>query len=103
MAEVMLVLLGHSLLALGLAWYYFQRYSMKRPPIGVLNLWDMAAMMVGIVLIPYLYLFVPKGVLTGLLALVTLSIVFFVFEALLSGRWLKWVIVLGVAVANLAM
>jgi hypothetical protein len=106
MAQVMLIILLHSFLAIGLAWHFFRHYSMKRPPIGVLNLWDVTAMMGGIVLIPYLYLFVPTWLLTGLLALVTLSIVFFVFEAILSAqmnrRWLMWTLVLGVALANLA-
>jgi hypothetical protein len=101
MAQVMLIILAHSLLAIGLAWRYFRSYSMKRPPIGHLNLWDVAAMMGGILLIPYLYLFVPRWVLTALLALVTVSIVFFVVEAILSRRWLLWTLVLTVAVSNL--
>jgi hypothetical protein len=50
------VVLIHVLLAILLSWAYFKRYQLKRPPVGVLNLVDVAVMLAGVVAVPYLYL-----------------------------------------------
>ncbi len=103
MTTVFLVILVHSLLAMLLGWFYFRRYPIKRPPIGVFNLWDVAVMMGGILLIPYLYLALPTWLVAGLLGLASLSVIYFCFEPILSRRWLIWILLLGLGIGNVAM
>lgn len=97
MLNAIIVIFLFILLALGLSWLYFQRYRMKRPPIGVFNLWDVAFMMVGILLIPYLYLLLPGWAVTLLLGLGAVGILFFMFEPLFVRRWMGWLLVLLLA------
>ena len=59
MMIALVVILCHIAAALLLSWVYFRRYTVSRPPIGVFNLWDIAVMIGGIVLVPYLYLVLP--------------------------------------------
>lgn len=79
-----------SLLAVGGAWYYFRRFAVKRPPIGVFNLADVGLLMCSILLIPFLYLFLPIWLLSGLLALGALGVLIIVFEPVLKTRQLVW-------------
>jgi hypothetical protein len=102
MVLVFLVILIHTLAAMLLGWFYFRRYRMNRPPIGVFNLWDVALMMGGILLVPYLYLALPTWVVAGLLGLTALSVSYFCLEPVLSRRWLVWLLVGTLVVANVA-
>jgi hypothetical protein len=79
-----------------LGWLYFRRYAIQRPPIGVFNLWDVAFMLTGIVVVPYLYLWLPLWFVTGLLGLGALSILYFLLEPALHTRLLIWPIIGGV-------
>jgi hypothetical protein len=97
MLNAIVVIFLFILLALGLSWLYFRRYRMKRPPIGVFNLWDVAVMIGGILLIPYLYLALPGWAVTLLLGLAAVSILVFTFEPVFPGRWLHWLFVLLLA------
>lgn len=93
-----LVIFLFSLLALILSWFYFRRYRMTRPPLGVFNLWDVAFTMAAILLIPYLYLLLPRWLVTGLLALGVLGILYVVFEPMgRSGRvaWLPTLLIIS--------
>ncbi len=76
------------------SWGYFQRYAMKRPPIGVFNLWDVTFMLGAIVVVPLLYLVLPTWMVAGLLGLAALSILYMTFEPLLRRRTLIWLIAL---------
>jgi hypothetical protein len=80
---VLLLLTASAMLA---SWLYFRRWLMPRPPIGILNRWDVALMLVGIVLIPYLYLHLPYGAVLGLLGLGAASLIYFLLEPLLRRR-----------------
>jgi hypothetical protein len=102
MVLVFLVILGHSLAAMLLGWFYFRRYRINRPPIGVFNLWDIALMMGGILLVPYLYLALPIWVVAGLLGLTAMSVSYFCLEPVLSQRRLVWLLVGTLAGANVA-
>lgn len=102
MVLVFLVILIHTLAAMLLGWFYFRRYRINRPPIGVFNLWDVALMMGGILLVPYLYLALPTWVIAGLLGLTALSVSYFCLESVLSQRWLVWLLVGTLAVVNVA-
>jgi hypothetical protein len=97
MREATVLILCHVIAALLLSWAYFRHFQMTRPPVGVLNLRDVAIMIGGIVLVPYLYLALSRWVVAGLLALGMLSAVYFVFEAVFRFRWAVWLITLALA------
>ena len=64
---------------------------MARPPIGVFNLKDIAFMLCCIILVSFLYLMLPLWLVAGLLALLTLSILYITLEPLLRVLWIIWV------------
>jgi hypothetical protein len=101
MTVALVVILCHIAAALLLSWAYFRRYAVTRPPIGVFNLWDIAVMIGGIVLVPYLYLILPIWLVTGLLALGILSVLYFVWEPILRARWAIWLVTLGFGAADI--
>lgn len=101
MTHALAVILAHAAAALSLAWLYQGRYSMKPPPIGVINLWDIAFMMVSIVIIPYLYLLLPLWAVAGLLAFETAGVIYLLGEPVLRARALLWLIGLGAAAADI--
>jgi hypothetical protein len=76
--------------AMVLSWAYFSRYAVARPPIGVINSWDIALMIGGIILVPYLYLALPGWAVTGLLVLGAWSALYLMFEPVLRRRCLIW-------------
>lgn len=96
-----LVLL-HVLLALLLSWYYFRRYQMIRPPLGVFSLGDVAFMLGSIVLIPYLYLSIPPWIVATLLLVSASSLLYFVFEPVLRVHWAIWAVTLSLVLADLS-
>ncbi|HEU5101372.1 MAG TPA: hypothetical protein VFU22_20255 [Roseiflexaceae bacterium] len=95
MTVALLVILSHTTAAILLGWGYFRRYAVSRPPIGVFNLWDIAVMMAGIILVPYLYLLLPIWLVAGLLVLGILSVLYFAWEPVLRARWAIWLLALG--------
>jgi hypothetical protein len=88
---------------IGLGWLYFRRWRVTRPPIGVFNLADVLVMLGGIVLIPLLYLALPRRLLTGLLALGALSALYFALEPILRSRALLWSVVVLAAAGEWAV
>jgi hypothetical protein len=100
MTLAILVVFAHTTAAMLLGWLYFRRYAIQRPPIGVFNLRDVAFMLTGIVVVPYLYLWLPLWFAAGLLGLGALSILYFVLEPVIPVRPLIWLIVGGVLAAE---
>jgi hypothetical protein len=96
-----LVVFGHAFFALVLSWVYFQRYQVRRPALGVLDLGDVGFMLVGIVLVPLLYVWLPVGVVAALLGLGTLSLVSFTLEPVLRRGWLIWIAIVALLTADL--
>jgi hypothetical protein len=76
--------------AVALSWLYFRRFQVTRPPIGTFNLTDIAFMIGGIILVPYLYLLLPIWLVAGLLVLGVLSVLYFLWEPVLRVRALVW-------------
>jgi hypothetical protein len=97
-----LIIFVHAGAAALLGWFYFQRYTIQRPPVGVFNLGDVAFMLGGIVLIPYLYLLLPRWFAAGLLGLGGLGVLYIMLEPVLRARWLIWPLVSLVLVTDVS-
>src|SRR5262245_42477308 len=89
-----LVVLGFAATTSLSSWAYFRRYQLTRPPIGVFNLWDIAVMIGGIILVPYLYLVFPLWLVASLLAFSMLSVLYVLWEPILRAHWAIWLVVL---------
>jgi hypothetical protein len=103
MTVALVVILCHIAVALLLSWAYFRRYALSRPPIGVFNLWDIAVMIGGIVLVPYLYLILPIWLVVSLLALGMLSVPYITWEPILRARWAVWLMTLVLLAADIGV
>src|SRR5438132_13261866 len=90
----------HAAVTMLLGWLYFRRYALARPPIGVINLWDVAIMVGGIILVPYLYLIAPRWLVAVLLAGTLLNILYFTLEPILGVRWRIWLTTLVLVSAD---
>ncbi|HET9909511.1 MAG TPA: hypothetical protein VFQ23_22885 [Anaerolineales bacterium] len=96
------VVLAYVAAAAILSWLYFRRYVMTRPPIGVFNLGDIAVMIGAIILVPFLYLLVPIWILASLLALASISILYFTWEPVFRSVWSIWLVTILLAGSDLA-
>src|SRR6266542_5447687 len=96
-------MLGHAAATSGLAWLYFRRYRLARPPIGVFSLGDVAILLVCVVLVPLLYLALPVVLVAGLLALGALNAIYLATEPILRPRWLAWAVVLALGGAEVGL
>jgi hypothetical protein len=93
----------HVLLGLLMSWVYFRRYQMVRLPLGVLTLGDVAFMMGGIVLVPYLYLSLPHWLVVGLLLMGAASGIYFTVEPIVRNRWVIWLITFILVMTDLGV
>ncbi len=93
MITAVTVILGAVLVALLGSWAYFTRWQVSRPPVGVFNGRDIALMIGGILLIPYLYLLLPVPVVGALLALGTASVLYALVEPVVPSKALRWAII----------
>ncbi len=103
MTLALLVVLGLVAGAVVLSSAYFRRYTMTRPPLGVFSLTDIAIMLISIILVPFLYLALPHGLVVGLLTVATLSTLYFLWEPVLRVPWRIWVSVLALTVADIVL
>lgn len=69
---------------------YFRKYRIDRPPVGVLNLSDLLAMMVGIVFVPFLYLILPVWIVAGLLGLSALNLLYTAWQPIVRSPLVIW-------------
>jgi hypothetical protein len=83
----MIVVFALSVMTVLLGSFYFQKFSVKRPPIGVFNLADLVVMMVMIILLPYLYIWLPSWVAAGIWVVEILAILYITFEPVMRARW----------------
>jgi len=101
MVQASFVILAHIAAAMLLAWLYFRRYAMSRIPIGVFNLADIAIMIGAVILVPFLYLLLPLWIVAGLLALASVSLLYFTWEPVLRSVWAVWLVTILLAGADL--
>ncbi len=97
-----LVMLAFAIGAITLSWLYFRRYQVNRPPIGVINLYDIGLMIGGIIVMPYLYLWISPWLVVGLLALGALSLLSLGLEPLVRSAWMGWAVSLALIGSDIA-
>lgn len=101
MLQALTIIFGCVFLILLLSWLCFQRYRLNRPAIGVMNLLDVAFMLVVIVLIPVLYIYLPAGVMIVTLTIAAASGLYMLLEVVLPNRVLTWLAMLVLIAADL--
>ena len=95
------IVLFHVVAAIIFSWLYFRRYAMTRPPIGVFNLVDIIVMMGMVILVPFLYLWLPIWIVASLLTLASFSILYFAWEPVLRSVWAIWLVTILLVVGDL--
>lgn len=81
-------------LAMLLSVAYFRRFRMPQPPLGVMNLSDVALALVCIVMVPYLHVLAPGWASTLFLALVMGGLFNLGLEPMVPRRERRWLLVL---------
>jgi hypothetical protein len=81
---------------------YARRVRMDRPPIGVVNLRDIAVMSVVVVVLPPLYLHIPAFLIVVVLALVAAGVAYSVCTPVLGGRS-GGALAVGLVLADIAL
>lgn len=82
------------------AWTYSRQWALNRPPLGTVNLGDVGFTLGCIVALPFLYLWLPGWAAGGLLAITTLSAIWFVVEPLTSSSLARWGVAGGLVAAD---
>ncbi len=96
------LLFGSCAAGILLGWVYFRRWRISRPAIGVVNRFDIFFLLVGIILITFLYTLLPAPVTAVLLALGITSVLYSVWEPMFPSRALTWLATFGLVVLDLA-
>lgn len=78
--------------AVGLAWSFFRRYRLNRPPLGAFNRTDVMIMMVALVTVPYVYLVLPAWVAATFLGLGVVSVTSAALQPVIPARAVRWAI-----------
>jgi hypothetical protein len=100
-----LVVFGCVMCALVGSWLYFRHYQLSRVPIGVMNLTDIAVMVIAIVALPFLYLMLPVWVVAAFLLLSAFGVLSFAFQPMLPAlraRWMVWLVALAFLLLDVA-
>lgn len=87
MLLALLMVLLHATAAVLLASVYFRRYAITRPPLGVFGLGDIAAMLVAIVVVPFLYIALPLWLVLLLIGSASFSLLYVLWEPVLGAGW----------------
>lgn len=102
LAPAPLVVFGVILATLLGSWIYFHRYRIAQPPIGAINLWDIAFVLVVIVGGTYLNHLLPSWLIAGLLTLCGISLLDSVAEPVIYARRVRWLLVGGLVATDIA-
>lgn len=76
-----------------LAWGFFRRYQLNRPPLGAFNRTDVVVMLAALVAMPHLYLVLPAPAAAVFLGLGVLSVLSAALQPVVPPRSLRWTIV----------
>jgi hypothetical protein len=85
------------------AWGYFRRWTLTRPPLGTVNPGDVTFTLICIVVLPIFYLWLPGWIVGSLLAATTLSVLWFLVEPVTSAPVVRWGIAGGLVAADILL
>lgn len=85
------------------SWFYFRRWALTRPPLGTVNLGDVTFTLACIVVLPLLYLWLPGWLVGTLLAITTLSALWFVVEPVTASPLVRWGVAGGPVAADVLL
>jgi hypothetical protein len=85
------------------SWAYFRRYAVTRPPLGVFSLADVAVMLAAIIIMPALYLVLPRWLIVAMLALAVVSAWSLLSEPVVRRRAIRWTLILLLLAADIAL
>lgn len=97
------VVWGLAALVIGASWWYFRTWTMTRPPLGTVNLGDITMTLVFVIVLPFLYLWLPGWLVVTMLALTSLSILWFVAEPVTTAVRAKWGFAGGLVIGELLL
>ena len=97
------LLFGCCAAAIAFSWLYFRRWRISRPALGIVNRSDIIFLLVGIILLTFLYALLPAWIAAVLLALGISSILYTVWEPVLSRGIFIWLVTLGLLGFDLAL
>lgn len=95
------IILGCVLAGMLLSMFYFRFCAISHPPIGVINLWDVAFLLAAVVVVPYVYLGLPLWLVTALLALGMSCLLYVLLEPILHRTLLAVGITVLIVAADL--
>lgn len=99
----LIVVNGFAAATLLLAWGFFRRYQLNRPPLGAFNRTDVVVMLVALVTMPYLYLVLPAWAAATFLGLGMLSILSAALQPVVVSRWARWAVVATLIVGDVIL
>lgn len=101
--SAILLVVGCVVAAVGCAMAYLWRVRVERPPVGVYNGRDVAVMTFMIVLLPPLYLHLPRALVAVLLSSVSTAVVYVTVRPALRGRAVALGLTLALTAADVAL
>ena len=85
--SAILLVFAHVVLVVLAGFAYLGRFRVERPPVGVLNLRDVAFAAVVLVVVPPLYLRIPRLLVGAILVVVGVGVLSFTLGPLLGRLW----------------
>jgi hypothetical protein len=99
--DAALVVAAAATASVGISLCYFRRWELRRPALGVFNVFDVAVLVAVIAAAPYLYLALPRWGVSALLGVALLNTFLLAAEPLLR-RPIRWTVVTLVLAADIA-
>ncbi len=103
MDTALIVVDGLAVACVLLAWGYFRRFQINRPPLGAFNRTDVMVMLVALVTMPYLYLVLPAAAAATFLGVGMLSITSTALQPVVPQRALRWLAITGLLTADVVL
>ncbi|MGH9223759.1 MAG: hypothetical protein ACRD2W_08215 [Acidimicrobiales bacterium] len=103
MDATLIVVSGFAAASVLLAWGFFRRFQLNRPPLGAFNRTDVVIMLVALVTVPYLYLVLPAWAAATFLGIGVLSVVSTALQPMVRARSTRWAIVATLIGADIVL
>jgi hypothetical protein len=84
-------------------WAYFRRWRMPCPPVGVVDLGDVAFVVVALVLLPFVYLALPGWLVGAFFACSILAVLLVTLDPVITTGWARWLVAIGLVGADVVL